>query len=115
MRRGLRVLVAAATAGVALGCANVFDGVMDAKEAIAPSENRRACEAWVNHVNALEACMKVTYEADNYCDGLDRVPVDMRPWFTCLTAHTSCEGDDSHADFDACPAPVRVADAEVRG
>ena len=70
------------------------------------SDNRGACERYVEHMNALEACLGLTYESSNLCQEVDSTPVDMAPFYDCLVAHSSCVGADAKLDLDRCEAPV---------
>lgn len=112
LRRRLVVGVAIAAG---FGCSGAWEHARLAKEGLLPGDNRRACARWVEHVNGLDACLKVTYEVDNLCAGVDDVPVDLVPWFGCLVDHTRCDGDRSVEEWDACAPPVRVAASEVQG
>ena len=72
----------------------------------APSGNRDACERYVEHMNGLDACLGLTYEASNLCQEVDATPVDMAPFYDCLVAHSSCAGSDASLDLEQCEAPV---------
>lgn len=80
---------------------------------LVPDEKRSACEAWVEHVNGLEGCLHVTYDADNLCQGMTEQPDEIVGWFQCLADHSSCDGAEPRFDPDSCPPPVRLA--EVQG
>lgn len=114
MRGTGRWALLAALGGAGFGCTGVWREALHAKEGLLPGHNRVACATWVSHVNALDECLSVTYEVDNLCVGVDEVPVDLEPWFRCLVEHTSCDGDRSTSNWDACAPPVRTL-AGVQG
>lgn len=90
-----------------LACSGTVDQARLVKEGLLPGENRKACAAWVEHVNA-ETCLGVAYDTDNLCGGIDDVGVDMAAWFECLERQVRCEGDRPITDWDACPPPLRT-------
>lgn len=69
-------------------------------------DNRRACEAYVEHMNTLETCMNITYDADNLCSGVDGAPVDMAPYYDCLRENSRCDGTEPVLSLDGCTPPV---------
>ncbi|MCA9492854.1 MAG: hypothetical protein KC621_23140 [Myxococcales bacterium] len=108
MTRG-RLAAAVAVLLAGLGCSGTFSS---APEPVL-DHRRSACEAWVAHVNGLEGCLHVTYDADNLCQGVDEQPDEIVVWFQCLADHSSCDGGEPRFDPDSCPPPVRLA--EVQG
>jgi hypothetical protein len=103
-----RAAAAVITVGACLACAGTVEQARLVKEGLMPGENRKACAQWVEHVNGLDACLRVTYDLDNVCGGVDDVGADLVPWFQCLREHTACDGDVPAADWDSCPAPLRA-------
>ncbi len=110
----MKRVVAAGGLGLALGCSGAWDQARLAKEDLLPGENRRACSTWVEHVNGLDQCLRVTYEDDNLCAGVDDAPAALAPWFECLIEHTACDGAEAKADWDAC-VPPSAALTELHG
>lgn len=98
MRRGVTLAIVGAVGAAALACAGAFD----------PTGNRRACEAYVTHMNLLERCMGVRYEADNLCEGMERTPVDMTGYFQCLREHSACDGEQPRLEAESCVPPLLV-------
>lgn len=72
----------------------------------ADGANRQACEAYVAHMNTLESCMNITYQADNLCLGVDGAPVDMAPYYDCLRENSRCNGTEPELSLDQCNPPV---------
>jgi hypothetical protein len=70
------------------------------------SSNRVACERYVDHMNALEPCLGLRYDASNLCQEVDETAVDMGGWYECLLAHSACDGDRPRLDVDGCEPPV---------
>lgn len=70
------------------------------------SSNRAACEQYVQHMNALEPCLGVRYDASNLCQDVDRAGVDMAGWYECLLANSACDGTRPRLDVDGCAPPV---------
>ena len=70
------------------------------------SENRAACERYVEHMNALEPCLGVRYDASNLCQEVDETSVDLAAWYDCLLANSACEGTEPRLDVDGCLPPV---------
>ncbi len=68
--------------------------------------NARHCRAYVQHVNELSPCLGLTYDAENFCEGVDHQPADLGPFYECLVAHTSCEGDEPSLTVEACSPPI---------
>lgn len=100
MRRGVKVVSCLGAVWV-LGAA--CTGVVGD-----PTGNRKACEEYVVHMNLLERCMGVRYDADNLCEGVERTPVDMTGYYECLRQHTSCDGEQARLDVDGCVPPLLV-------
>ena len=95
--RPLVAALALPLVGVALACSGVVP---------ATSGNRVACERYVAHMNGLEPCLGLRYEASNLCQEVDAAPVDMAPFYDCLVAHSRCEGADPKLELDRCEPPV---------
>lgn len=105
--RGRAAFSLAVALAAGLACSGAVEQARLAKEGLMPGENRKACAAWVEHVNGLDACLGVVYETDNLCGGIDDVGVDMTPWFECLEVNTHCEADRPLTNWEACPPPLR--------
>ena len=70
------------------------------------SDNVAACERYVAHVNTLEPCLGVRYDAANLCQDVDRTGADLGPWYECLVANSACDGTQPRLEVEGCHAPV---------
>ena len=66
--------------------------------------NAAACAAGVERVNALGACVQVTYDAENLCEGASELPPEMGAYYACLTERSRCDGDVAMIG-EGCVAP----------
>lgn len=83
----------------------------------ASNTNQDACKRYAEHLNALAPCVGLTYDPDNWCAGVDRLPVDMTTYYDCLRTNASCEGEVSKIEIDRCTPPLvkLVSDAPALG
>ena len=77
--------------------------------------NREACEAYVAHMNTLQECMNISYDADNLCSGVDGAPVDMGPWYACLRENARCDGTEPVLSLEGCTPPLLSMGGSVGG
>jgi len=97
MRRGLAVgLVLVGVSSLAC------TGLLSTPEA---RDNKRACQAWVDHMNGLE-CLSLTYDEGEMCQGADASPADMATFFDCAREHARCEEGKLIDDLAGCRQPT---------
>ncbi|MEO0603710.1 MAG: hypothetical protein AAF211_19890 [Myxococcota bacterium] len=71
--------------------------------------NTKLCRDYVAHMNALEPCLGLRYDADNFCDGAENQRADLGPFYACLVANTSCNGGEPTMTIDGCAPPVAAS------
>jgi len=71
-----------------------------------PTGNEQLCRDYVDHMNELEPCLGLSYDAANFCMGADDQPVDLTSFYACLVSNTSCEGGTPTMTVDGCAPPV---------
>lgn len=100
-------------AWLAVGCGWV-PGVEVGQAAPPGARNRAACGEWVEHVNGLDACVSVTYDADNLCAGSESLPAEMAAYYRCLTKKAHCEGAEPRLTPEECVPPLVSLTPEPR-
>ena len=71
--------------------------------------NQAACERYVQTINALGACVEVTYDPSNLCEGSDALPAEMAAYYDCLRTTSHCEGSDAKIGEGCTPPLVALA------
>lgn len=68
--------------------------------------NVQLCRDYVAHMNELEPCLGLSYDADNFCDGLEGQQADLGPFYQCLVENTSCVDDQPTMTVEGCSPPL---------
>jgi len=68
--------------------------------------NLQLCRQFVTHMNDLEPCLGLSYDAANYCEGVEQQDADMSGFYACLESNTSCEDGAPRMTVDQCSPPV---------
>ncbi|MEN0062943.1 MAG: hypothetical protein AAGA48_12390 [Myxococcota bacterium] len=64
------------------------------------------CRDYVAHMNGLESCLGLSYDPDNFCDGVQS-GVDWGPYYRCLVDNTTCnDAGQASMSYDDCAPPL---------
>lgn len=67
--------------------------------------NYAQCRNYVAYLNS-QTCLGLSYEPDNFCEGVNGHDVDLAPFYQCLQEQARCENGEATLNFDACAPPL---------